>query len=145
MPAAIRLRLAGAQRIPTFHGHPVRAGQVGRSEDSIHFEQFVKPFSSAMEPQNSTSGAVNVGHSKHFPANIPVTHPVDEVMAPVQRLRSMRKRKTNLANSFVVHARKSKPGWREAIQFPVENLRFPDALRNFSKILDVVHCVIYSI
>ena len=77
--------------------------------DALNLEQLVKPFRSAMKPQHPGSGAIQVRHSKHLAADIPAPRPINQVMAPVQRLRHMRQRQADRADTFVIHPRNSSP------------------------------------
>src|SRR6266568_7128400 len=96
------------ERVPALHRHPACSGQIGRCDDSLIFEHFVKPFGTTVEPQDPGSGAIQVRHGKHFAADIPVAHPINKMMAPVHRLRHMRQRHADLADALVVHAIQSK-------------------------------------
>src|ERR1039457_4277222 len=102
--AQLVLHLPWLQRVPALHGDPMRLGQVGRSANALILKQLMQALRTTVEPQHARACPVQIGHGKHFSADVAVGSPVDEVMAPVDSLHNVRERQANLANTLVVHA-----------------------------------------
>ena len=56
-----------------------------------------------MEPQDAGAASVKIRHGEHLAADIAVARPIDQVVAPIDRLLNMRKAETELADGFVIH------------------------------------------
>src|ERR1700676_1672797 len=102
------LPLLRPQGVPALHGDPVSLGEIGRCTDTVDLKQFVKALCAAMEPEDAEAGAVEVGHGEHFAANVAIAGPVDKMMAPVHRLRRMRKARADRSDALVIHGPKCK-------------------------------------
>src|ERR1035438_4468756 len=117
------LNLARPERVPPLHRDPVSIGRVGRGANSIYLQKLVKSLRPATERKNDISRVVDVSHGKGLAANLPLAHPVDQNLPPVQRLRRVRQRKANLANALVVHGPASSSELR--LKRPESPLQFP--------------------
>ena len=66
-------------------------------------QQLMEALRAAVEPEDARAAAVQVGHREHLAADVAVAYPIDEVMAPVHRLRHVRERETDFADALVIH------------------------------------------
>ena len=111
--------LAGGQGVPVFEGDPVGAGEVGGGDDAFGLEELVEVLGVDGEHEVGAGEAgawvVEVDEGEHLAADGFVTHPEDEVVAPLAGLDGIGEGEEVGPEAFGVHVGSIGDGMRERL------------------------------
>jgi hypothetical protein len=78
------------------------------------------------EGENDISDTVDVGHGERLAADLAITDPVDQNLAPVEGLDAVRQREADLADALVVH--------EKSVRRKQHNGKTKEELKNLDKV-----------